>query len=126
MINIPGMDPIDLVVAVLSFFVMPPLVSFLTARHASGAIKSMVLTLLSLLIGIGATLLGPGFTGPTVAANVITVALSAIAGYKLLLKDFSNLFGEIGLQIGASTAPPAPAEPPIAVTVVDKDSVAQG
>jgi hypothetical protein len=126
LINIQGIDPSQVVYAALSFFILPPLTQFLTAKHASGAVKSIVLTVLSFGIGIGTTLLSGGFTETTVAANVMVVALSAIAGYKLLLKDFSSLFGDIGPQLGQSTAPPPPAEPPIAVTVVDKDSVAQG
>lgn len=126
MINIPGLDPLDVVFMAFSFFLLPPIVQFLTAKHASGAVKSLVLTVLSLLIGIGATLLGGGFTGQDVAANVLIVVGSAIAGYKLLLRDFSALFGDIGPQLGAATAPPPPANPPVAVTVVDKDGVAQG
>jgi hypothetical protein len=46
-------NPSDAVYALLSFFIMPPLVSFLTAHNANGAVKGLVVSLLSIGSGIG-------------------------------------------------------------------------
>lgn len=119
-------NPSDAIYAVLSFFILPPLVSFLTDINASGAVKGLILSILAIGTGIGTTLLQGDFNPAEVSKTILIIMVSAAGSYKLILKDFADTFGAIGPKIGASTAPPPPLTPPVAVTVVDKDSVPQG
>jgi hypothetical protein len=93
-------NPSDAVYALLSFFIMPPLVSFLTAHNASGAVKGLVVSLLSIGSGIGITLLQGDFNPADASKTILIIVVSAAASYKLILHDFADTFGAIGPQLG--------------------------
>lgn len=95
----------DAVYAALSFFILPVVVDFLTARQAPGAVKVSIVSLISILSGVVITLLEGNFNGGDLAKTILIIITSGVGSYKLIMKDFSSVFNNIGPQLGAPKPP---------------------
>lgn len=98
------LNPTDAVYAVLSFFILPSLTDFFAARQAPGAVKILIVSIISIGSGLAIVLLEGNFSGGELSKTILIIITSGVGSYKFFMKDFSSIFNNIGPQLGAPKA----------------------